>query len=430
MKFGKKTFAGLAIAMALAGTSGAVVSANGVNLTGAGSTFIKNLFDACIPQYNDVSNDTVSYGGGGSGAGRTAIINGTADYAATEGKFGSNDKPPADFTYVPLIAGPVAIAYKNSNLTGTLQLSPATLAKIFSGQITTWNNADIVAENPSITLPSNNIIVVYRADSSGTSTVFTGYLNATAKDIWTKSASGTFASATPSGNPPAGSIAAPGSDGVINKVASTEGSITYIELSYQKENLGDGVKAASIKNASGAFVAPSSVAAAAAVASLPAANFDQNTGWIAPDFNTPTANAYPITAVAMGIARKTYSDKQASVRDFFTFILGTCASAQAPVLGYSNLTGATLKFAQGRAALIATIGNPALTTVKRNQSIKGANLVLAAGLSGTPTLRVTKGSSNCRVVNRTDIRGTRAGACTVAVTVGTASVNLNITVTR
>lgn len=430
MKFGKKTIAALAVAMTVAGTTGAPVNANGLTLTGAGSTFIKNLFDACIPEYNDISNDTVSYGGGGSGAGRTAIINGTADYAATEGRFGSNDKPPADFTYVPLVAGPVAIAYKNSNLTGTLQLSPATIAKIFSGQITTWNHADIVAENPSITLPSNNIIVVYRADSSGTSTVFTGYLNATAKDIWTKSASGTFASATPSGNPPAGSIAAPGSDGVINKVASTEGSITYVELSFQKENVGDGVKAASVKNASGAYVAPSSVAAAAAVANLPAGNFDQNTGWIAPDYNTPVANAYPISAVAMGIARKNYSEKQASVRDFFTYILNTCSKAQAPALGYSNLTGATLKFAQSRAALVATIGNPALTTVKRNQSITGANLVLAAGLSGTPTLRVTKGSSNCRVVNRTDIRGTRAGACTVAVTVGTSTVNLNITVTR
>lgn len=429
MKFGKKTIAALAVAMTVAGTTGAPVNANGLTLTGAGSTFIKNLFDACIPEYNDISNDTVSYGGGGSGAGRTAIINGTADYAATEGRFGSNDKPPADFTYVPLVAGPVAIAYKNSNLTGTLQLSPATIAKIFSGQITTWNHSDIAAENPTLTLPSNNIIVVYRADSSGTSTVFTGFLNATAKDIWTKSASGTFASATPSGNPPAGSIAAPGSDGVINKVASTEGSITYVELSFQKENLGDGVKAASVRNAAGAYVAPTPVAAAAAVANLPAGNFDQATGWIQPDYLTPTANAYSLTGIAMGIARKNYSDKQGSVRDFFNYILNTCSKAQAPVLGYANLTGPTLRFAQSRAALVASIGNPALTTVKRNQTITGTNLALAAGLSGTPKLRVTKGGSNCRVV-RTDLRGTRAGACTVAVTVGTTTVNVNVTVTR
>ncbi len=429
MRLSKKSVAALFAAVTIAGTSGTMVSANQQTLTGAGSTFIKNLFDACIPEYNDISNDTVSYGGGGSGAGRTAFINGTADYAATEARFGSAEKPPADFTYVPLIAGPVAIAYKNSNLTGTLQLSPATIAKIFAGQITTWNHAEIAAENAGITLPSNNIVVVYRADSSGTSTVFAQYLTAAAPAVWTKAPSGTFVNAMPSGAP-AGSIAAPGSDGVINKVASTEGSITYVELSFQKENLGDGVKAASVKNAAGSYVAPSPVSAAAAVAALPAANYDQATGWVSPDFLTTVPNAYPITALAMGIARRTYSAKNDSVRDFFNYILNTCAKAQAPSLGYAALTGNSLRFAQGRAATVSVVGNPALTTVKRNQNITGANLVAAAGLTGTPTLRVTKGGNVCRVVNRTDIRGTRAGTCDVRVTVGTTNVTLKVTVTR
>lgn len=429
MRLSKKSVAALFAAVTIAGTGGTIVSAKDQNLTGAGSTFIKNLFDACIPEYNDVSGDTVSYGGGGSGAGRTAFINGTADFAATEAVFGSAEKPPADFTYVPLIAGPVAIAYKNSNLTGTLQLSPVTIAKIFAGQINTWNHPEIAAENPSITLPSNNIVVVYRADSSGTSTVFAQYLTATAASVWTKAPSGTFANAMPAGAPP-GSIAAPGSDGVANKVASTEGSITYVELSFQKENLGDGVKAVSVKNAAGAYVAPSPISAAAAVAALPAGNVDQNTGWIRPDFATTVPNAYPITALAMGIARKTYSAKNDSVRDFFNYLLNTCAKAQAPTLGYAALTGNTLKFAQGRAAGISQLGNPALTTVKRNQTLPGASLLNAAGLSGVPTLRVTKGGNVCRVVNKTNIRGTRAGTCDVRVTVGTTNVTLKVTVTK
>lgn len=429
MRLTKKTVVALLAAATIAGTGGTIVSAQNQSLTGAGSTFIKNLFDACIPEYNDISADTVSYGGGGSGAGRTAIINSTADFAATESKFGSSENPPADYTYVPLIAGPVAIAYKNSNLTGTLNLSPTTLAKIFAGQITTWNNADIAAENPTITLPSNNIIVVYRSDSSGTSQVFSSYLNSVAGTVWTKAGSSNFANSTPSGAP-AGSIAAAGSDGVTNKVASTEGSITYVELSFQKENVGDGVKAASVKNAAGVFIAPSAVAAAAAVAALPAANFDQATGWISPDFKTTVANAYPITAVAMGIARKTFSAKNDSVRDFFNYILSTCAKAQAPTLGYAALSGATLKFAQGRAATISTLGNPNLTTVKRNKTLPGASLLSASGLSGVPALKVTKGTSNCRVVNKTDIRGVKVGTCDVAVTAGGGTVTLKVTVTK
>jgi hypothetical protein len=149
---------------------------------------------------------------------------------------------------------------------------------------------------------------------------------------------------------------------------------------------------------------------------------------VSPDFLTTVPNAYPITALAMGIARRTYSAKNDSVRDFFNYILSTCAKAQAPSLGYAALSGNSLKFAQSRAATISVLGNPALTTVKRNQTLPGANLLNAAGLSGVPKLKVTKGGSFCRV-SGTNVRGLKKGTCDVAVTVGTSTVTLKVTVT-
>jgi phosphate transport system substrate-binding protein len=349
MKFSKKAVASLIAAAVLAGTGGIVAHAAGQSISGSGSTFIKNLFEACIPDHNSASGDTVSYTGGGSGAGRTAFAAGTVDFAGADSAYTSG--APADLTYVPLIAGPIAIAYKNSSISGTLQLSPITLAKIFAGSITTWNHADIKADNPGKSLPSGNILVVYRSDSSGTSWGFTSYLKAAAGTIWTKDGNSTFTTSTPSGAP-AGAFGASGSDGVSNKVATTEGSITYVELSYQKEKSSSGVKAASIKNALGAYVAPSSAASAAAVRSIPNANINRTTGWVTPDFRTRASGAYPITILSFGLGHKTNTVKNKAVKAFFRYVLDTCAKNKAANLGYAALDGATLTFARGRADLV------------------------------------------------------------------------------
>ena len=463
MKLGRKIAIGVVTALALSSTT-AGVSHAATSITGSGSTFIKNLFDACAPTYNDARTDgtTVSYSGGGSGAGRTAFTAGSTNFAGTDGKYATTDTPPADYTYVPIIAGPVSIMYKHSAYSGTLKLSPVTLAKIFAGDITDWNDALITADNGSA-VPSKDIKVVYRSDSSGTSSGFTSYLYAAAPSVWTKAGSSTFTSSAPNGAP-LGSSAKSGSDGVTNYVAATDGAISYAELSYQIDAVGDGVKSAYIKNVSGAFVKPSSAASAAAAAAIPDANFSNVTGWITPDFVTTVATAYPITIFSFAVAHKTYSATNDVVKDFLSFSLEACAQAEASSLGYSKLTGTALTFAKGRASLVSSLNRPATatttvaptaTTAPTSNTVAPTSNTVAPGASlkasvkvgkkisastvarggkltvaktAKVTLRVTSGTKVCKVVGAT-IKGLKKGTCKVRASVKTGTKTKIATVT-
>lgn len=440
MKLSRKIAAGIVATLAF--TSANVgVSHAADNITGSGSTFIKNLFDACAPTYNDTRTDgaTVSYSGGGSGAGRTAFTNLTTNFAGTDSTYGASDTPPSDFTYVPIIAGPISIMYKHSGYSGTLKLSATTLAKIFSGAITDWADADITADNGSA-VPTKAIKVVYRSDSSGTSAGFTAYLRAAAPSVWTKAGSSTFTSSAPSGAP-AGSSAKSGSDGVTNYVAATDGSISYAELSYQLEAAADGVKSAYVKNASGTAIKPSSTAAAAAASAIPAANFNETTGWIDPDYTSTVATAYPITIFSFGIAHKNYSVQNDIVKDFLNYSLTTCASAQAASLGYAQLTSTALTFAKKRVALISSVNRPVTTTttipaketsVKATKTLTSTQVARAGFLSVTKsskvTLTVTSGATSCKVVGAT-LKGLKKGTCKVLASVKTGSSTKTSTVT-
>ena len=444
MKLGRKIAIGVVTALALSSTT-AGVSHAATSITGSGSTFIKNLFDACAPNFNDLRTDgtTVSYSGGGSGAGRTAFTGGTTNFAGTDSTYGSTDTPPADFTYVPIIAGPVSIMFKHSGYSGTLKLSAETVAKIFAGTITDWADAAITTDNGSA-LPSKTIKVIYRSDSSGTSAGFTAYLKA-ATTTWTKAGSSTFTSSAPSGAP-AGSAGKSGSDGVTNFLSATDGGISYAELSYQIEASADGVKSAYIKNASGAFIKPSSAASAAAASAIPAANFDATTGWIAPDYVSTVATAYPITIFSFGIAHKSYSEANDVVKDFLSYSLNSCAEAQASSLGYAKLTSTSLTFAKARVALVSSVDRPVTATttvapvapvalkasVKVGKTITAKTVALGGKLTVAKTAKVTltvkSGATVCRVVGAT-LKGLKKGTCKVLASVKTGTKTKTATVT-
>jgi len=447
MKLGKKIAIGVVTALALSTTT-AGVSHAATSVTGSGSTFIKNLFDACAPTFNDSLVDTtVSYSGGGSGAGRTAFTGGTTNFAGSDSTYASTDTPPADYVYVPIIAGPVAIMYKNTNVSGVLKLSSSTLAKIFAGTITNWDDTAIKTDNGfAAVLPTKDIKVIYRSDSSGTSEGFTKYLAAAEPTIWTKAGSSTFTSALPGGSTaPANFVSKSGSDGVTNGVSAQDGAISYVELSYQLEAQADGVKAAYIKNASGAYIKPTSVAAAAAASAIPAANFDAATGWIKPDFTSSVATAYPITIFSFGIAHKTYSTANDVVKDFLTYAMQPCAAAQSATLGYAQLTSTALAFAKKQVALVSSIGRPVTTTtvapkvavalkasVKVNKTITAKAVAvggkLAVASTAKVTLRVTSGTTNCAVAGAT-LKGLKKGTCKVLASVKTGTMTKTATVT-
>ena len=448
MRIKRRLALGLVVALGGLGVGSGVAHA-GESVAGSGSTFIKNLFEACIPDYNDTNSggDTISYSGGGSGTGRSNYKAGTSAFAGSDSAWATADEP-ADFTYVPLIAGPIAIAYKHSGFNGTLKLKPATLAKIFSGAITNWSDADITADNGSA-VAAKPIIVVYRSDSSGTSEGFTKYLNAAAPTIWTKAGSSTFTSSAPSGAP-GGSQGKSGSDGVTNYVASTDGSITYVELSYAKEAAADGVKSISVYNGAGAYVAPSSVSAAAAVATIPDANINKTTGFITPDWTSTSAGAYPITIFSFGIAGTKYSKTNAAVANYFSYVLNTCSKAQASTLGYASLTGATFTFAKQRLALVGATGAPVATTSTTSTSTtsttsttvapslratvnvkKTITLATVAAAAGLPTagssMKIWTNPKNCLVTKAT-VKGLKKGTCGVAVSSGTGFRIVTVTV--
>jgi phosphate transport system substrate-binding protein len=365
--------------------------ADGVTINGSGSTAVKNLLDVCIPDYQKATGTTVNYAGGGSGAGRAAFTAGTVDFAFSDAAYGSAEAKPANFVHAPIVAFPVAAEYQLAGYKGALNLSKTTLAKIFAGQITKWNNPAIVADNnksikvpvykttkvkvkgkykvvtvkdkkgkPVILkvvtkvvagkLPALPITVWYRSDKSGTTGIVTNWLTAVAPSIWNKAGSAgnqTFTSAFP-GDVPAGSFqGASGSDGVSNGVALKDGSIGYSEVSYATErHLG----LASVQNGAGEYVQPSPDGAAAFLNDLTAG--DKGTVTVNP--LTRASGAYPISSFSYGLGYTSGKNaaKQAAVKDFFTYVLTTCATNHATDKGYVPVVGGLAAIANASIAAI------------------------------------------------------------------------------
>ena len=264
-----------------ASSSAAAVSGT---INASGSTFQTNFQQGAISAFKTVQPGvTVNYGGGGSGAGRTALYAGTVQFAGSDSPIPASEtsKVPAGKTvlYFPVQIGPVAIAYNLSGVTG-LKLDATTLAKIFQGQITTWNDPAIKALNPSANLPSSPITLEVRADSSGTTANFSQYLVDAAGSAWKLGTGSTI-------KWPSTAHAGNGGSGLAQIVKSTPGAIGYVDFSTATAS---GLSAASIKNSAGDFVAPSTASATAAASQV---TVKPNLTFSAAD--EPGAASYPIT---------------------------------------------------------------------------------------------------------------------------------------
>src|SRR5580658_256961 len=209
-------------------------------LNGSGSTFQTVFQESAIAAFRSVdSGITVNYGSGGSGKGRTDLASGVVNYAGSDSPIPATDVPlfkGKTVLYFPVIIGPITMAY---NLTGvsSLKLTPTTIAKIFQGQIKTWNDPAIKADNPGVSLPSTPITTAVRSDSSGTTQNFTLFLKDAVPTVWTLGSSSTI------------------------KWPSTARAIGYVDYATAKAS---GLSFASVQNSSGAFVAPSPASASAA----------------------------------------------------------------------------------------------------------------------------------------------------------------------
>lgn len=318
-----------------------------INLTGAGSTFAIPLLDACKAGYTAASGNTYTYTGGGSGAGRTASDKGINDFNFSDTPHTAATRL-ASVIHVPVIAAPIAVMYK-LDLAQPLKLSAPTIAGIFGGTITKWNDPAIASDNAGVSLPAKTIQVVYRSDASGTTGNFTNFLHGMAASIWTKSGSNDFKSGFPGTIDSSANlgriVGAAGSSGVTALAGNTPNSITYAEKSYAKAA---GLSVADIKNAAGNFQAPD---ASGTSAFLGAATVNAN-GYLTLNYATTIANAYPLGIVSYALV-DTKSKNGTALKSFLNFIVDPKCPSTNPSLEYATITGPLLSL---DVAQIAKIG--------------------------------------------------------------------------
>lgn len=269
-------------------------------LDGTGATFPAVLYTKWFDEYAKLTGVKVNYQAIGSGGGIKAISDQTADFGATDGPMTDEQLKAAkggEVFHIPAALGAVVPTYNVPEIgTATLKFSPESLAGIFLGQITKWNDPKIAADNPGVTLPNKEIVVVHRSDGSGTTYIWVDYLAAVSKEWKDKVGVAT------SVNWPVG-IGGQGNAGVAGEVKQTQYTLGYVELIYAIQNkLGYGY----VKNKAGKYIEPSlqSVTAAASGAAKD----------IVPDLRASIVNAegdtsYPVSGFTWLLIYKTQTDR-------------------------------------------------------------------------------------------------------------------------
>ena len=254
----------VAVVAATAITVGAATAApakkQDTSLSGAGSSFVFPLVSKWIPALGSAYGYNVSYSPIGSGGGIAAITAKTVDFGASDAPL-SNDQAAAcaGCVQIPWALSATSIMYNLPGINCTLRVTGPILAKIYLGEITTWNDAAITKINPKCTLPSSKITPVHRSDNSGTTYNFTDYLSAVSP-AW-KSKLGVGVNAQWPAGP-----GASGSSGVAGVITKTEGAIGYADVAYALKNK---IRFASVLNKSGKFATPGLRGIKAAAATLP-----------------------------------------------------------------------------------------------------------------------------------------------------------------
>jgi len=306
------------LAAACAGQSGKLPQSGGAasQLVGAGSTFDYPLFSRAFYQYSQLHPAvSVNYQSIGSGGGIEQFTKKTVDFGATDVPMGAKELAAvaggaAAVVQIPVALGGVVVAYNVPGAPAHLRVAPDVLGGIYLGAIRDWNDPAIAKLNPAAHLKSLPIIVVHRADGSGTTYIFTDYLSAV-NPAW-KRASGKGKTVT---WPAASAVGAKGNEGVAGQIRNSPGAIGYIELSYAMQN---DIPFAALENKAGNFVLPSLESVKAAAAAKP--NVSANDFSIV---NQPGAHAYPIAGYSWALLYKRYPDaaKQKALHDLFRWLL-------------------------------------------------------------------------------------------------------------
>jgi phosphate transport system substrate-binding protein len=326
------------------------------SLTGSGATFPKPFYDAAIFAYQQKFNQVkINYGGGGSGKGISDLTKKLVDFGASDvplkaseaAAMGGSDK----VVQIASTLGTISLAYNlDSVADGQLKLTPDTIAGIFLGKITKWNDAKLAADNSGVSLPNQDIHVIHRSDGSGTTYIFTDYLSSVSADWKAKTGGPGKSISWPAGD------GYQGNAGVATNITKTPGAIGYVELAYVLQTK---MKQAQLKNRDGNFVIPSEAGATAAA--------NQFVG-ISPDqfsiVNAPGKDSAPISGYSWLMLYKDQSDKTkgTALVDFAYWLVGSEGQQYGVNLHYAALPS---KMASYDVFVLKTVtsGGSALLTV-------------------------------------------------------------------
>ena len=370
MKFSKKAKA-LVLAAVIA-VSGAA-PAHAVDLAGSGASFVVPIVEACKAGFAQKTGHSFVYTSTGSGTGKNNSDNKIGDFWFSDSAHTGAKKRSTIF-HAPIVAAPIAVLV-NLPAKKDIYLSSETIAKIFSGAITKWNDPAIVADNnrsvktvvyrknaagnvavdksgkPIVlrtdsrkifyTLPNKPIKVVFRSDTSGTTNNFVRYLGGVAPSVWTKPANDAFTTAFP-GNINATTnigriVGANGSQGVATLASKTPYSITYAEKQW---GTSFGLRAAYIGNASGNFALPESAAVSAFLGEAKQAT----DGIVTYDYDTKVPGAYPLGIISYMLLETSYKNKEKgkAVVELAEYLLSPECSLGAASTGFIVIEGTFL----------------------------------------------------------------------------------------
>jgi phosphate transport system substrate-binding protein len=310
----------------------ASVASAALLINGAGATFPNPIYSKWFDEYHKQNGDIeINYQSVGSGAGIKQVTDGTVDFGASDGPMNDEqlkayqEKHGFGILHFPTVLGADVPTYNIPGVTATLNFTPETLAGIFLGKITKWNDPAIAAINKGVNLPSSDIVVVHRSDGSGTTYIWTDYLSKVSQEWKDKVGKGT------SVNWPVG-LGGKGNEGVTGQIKNAPNSIGYVELIYAVSN---NIPYGTVKNSSGVFVkadlASVSAAAAAAAKTMP------------DDFrvsitNPPGKTAYPIASFTWLLIPEKFSDatKRDAIKGFVKWMLSD-GQNYAEQLSYAKL---------------------------------------------------------------------------------------------
>ena len=318
-------------------------SASGKSITETGSTLLFPVFGAWQTAYSTADPSvTITSGATGSGTGITDASQGLVNIGGSDAYLSSSDMSQyPGLLNIPLTVAAVDVNYYVTGVKKPLNLNGTVLAEIYTGKITKWNDPAIAKLNPGVTLPAETIVTLHRADSSGSTFLFTSYMNAQDPSAWPSADVGTTIT-WPSAP---GALAETGSGGMLAACGATKGCISYLGISYLAKATTAGLGTASLGNKAGKFQQPTPAALSAALASFPAPPASGAESLI----DTSAAKGYPIINYEYAIVKKSQPSaaEASAVKAFLGWVLSTGDTATyLSAVGFEPLPSATLGVAK------------------------------------------------------------------------------------